>query len=258
MTRKTEIILAWDRGTFNSVEAALLEELLPHIDVVKVGLEAIYATESFFKQKSIAAVVADFCTTGITEPKPIMWDAKLHDIGNTVERAIENIVLQRGVSMLTVHASMSDRALDLAGTACAKACIKTLAVTVLTDIDEEQCFSRFGLPPAEAVFKLATVAYVAGIRGFVCSPKEVSMLRTAFGEEVTLVVPGVRPVWAAANDQKRVMTPAEASESGANYIVVGRPILEPPKGMTPVEAAQRIRAELDGEIMPGSIVNKSA
>lgn len=242
MPRRTGIILAYDRSTFIDQDQELLEELGLYIDLVKVGLEAISAEDD--DGQNVASAVSAYA--GDVLGKGSMWDAKLHDIGATVEKTIKNIVYGRpSIKMLTIHAAMSDDALRAAARACIAAKVLPLAVTVLTDINNEQCFRLFQRTPAHAVLDLATKAAEAGVRGIVCSPQEVRLLRDEFGDKFTLVVPGIRPVWAATNDQKRVMTPGEATKAGADYIVVGRPILQPPSGMTPLEAVQRIREELD-------------
>ena len=117
-----------------------------------------------------------------------------------------------------------------------------LAVTVLTSMDQAQV-SAVGLDrsPAEQVAVLARMGLEAGIRGFVCSPKEVAALRTLTGPEGVLVVPGIRPAGAAIGDQKRIATPADALRQGASFLVVGRPITQAPD---PVEAAAAILKEM--------------
>jgi len=238
--RKTGIILAYDKSTFTDEDEILLNKLGPYIELVKVGLEAMGAgsgDDGF----TVADMVSSYADDELG--KGSMWDAKIHDIGTTVDKAIRNIVVGRSsIKMLTVHAAMSDEALNLANVACAQANVTALAVTVLTDIDEAQCKLRFGGNPLDVVESLAQNAKNIGIRGLVCSPKE--LLRVNDMGMIT-VIPGIRPAWAAANDQKRVMTPSEAVKAGADYIVIGRPILQPPAGMTPVDAAKRIRDELD-------------
>ncbi len=252
MPRKTGIILAYDRSTFTDEEEELLYSLSPYVDLVKVGLEAM--TEAGDDGYSIADHVSAF---SVEMKKRSMWDCKFHDIGNTVEKAILNITGSRpSIKMLTVHAAMSDKALRAAAKACAEANVLLLAVTVLTDIDQEQCFRLFQRTPAHAVLDLVTKATEAGVRGIVCSPKEIELIRDGFGSEVTLVVPGIRPLWAPNDDQKRVMTPSDAAKAGADYVVIGRPILQPPVGMTSVEAARRIYEELGTAHKTGTVVAK--
>lgn len=251
MPHRTGLILAYDRSTFSADDQHELEMLSPYFDLVKIGLEAMMAKNE--DGESIADLVSAF--TGELE-KQSMWDCKLHDIGNTVERAIRNIAEGRpSIKLLTLHATMSDQALKSAANACLEADIMPLAVTVLTDIDEEQSGFRFGRTPADAVDAFALNAHRAGINGLVCSPKELERVRDT---GMTTVIPGIRPQWAGADDQQRIMTPAGAARAGAHYIVVGRPILQPPKTMTAVEAARLICEELDGTFPPGSFVDKKA
>ena len=241
--KRTGIILAWDRDTFKSKDVDLLDSLMEHVDMVKVGLRAMNRFDPAF-----GASIAECVRSWMSEKreKTVMWDAKFFDIGTTVDKAIRDIVNRAdNIRFLTVHATMSDNALHLANTSCAQANVTALAVTVLTDIDEAQCRLRFGRSPPDAVAHLARNAQKQGIRGFVCSPLEIRILRETLGHDAVLVVPGVRPAWALTNDQKRVAAPAEAAKAGADYIVVGRPILEPPSGMTPVESAKRVREVLD-------------
>lgn len=117
-----------------------------------------------------------------------------------------------------------------------------LAVTVLTSMDQAQ-LDAIGLErsPASHVELLARMGLDAGIRGFVCSPKEVATLRTLTGPEGVLVIPGIRPAGAPIGDQKRIATPADALRAGASYLVVGRPITQAPD---PAEAAEAILKEM--------------
>ena len=117
-----------------------------------------------------------------------------------------------------------------------------LGVTVLTSMDEKQ-LAGIGVPaaPMRQVELLAKLAAGTGMRGLVCSPLELPCLRRELGGEIALVTPGIRPKTATLDDQSRVMTPAEAADAGASFIVVGRPIL---KAADPVAAARAIRAEL--------------
>jgi orotidine-5'-phosphate decarboxylase len=241
---RTGIILAWDKSSpFEEQDADLFDSIASHIDLVKVGLEAMTVFDPETGE-SVALCVSDWARD--QHSKGTMWDAKVHDIANTVDKSIRNMIgTSDRIKLLTVHAAMSDGALQKANVACAQANVTALAVTVLTDIDDIQCQVRFGEVPRDAVAKLALNAYKFDIKGLVCSPKELDALNVLPLDDMIRVVPGIRPEWATANDQKRVMTPGEAAKAGADYIVVGRPILEPPSGMTPAEAVKRIREELD-------------
>ena len=119
-----------------------------------------------------------------------------------------------------------------------------LAVTVLTSLKVDE-LQAVGIPsqPGDQVLRLARLARKAGADGVVCSPQEIRLIRNEFGPELLVVTPGIRPSWAAAQDQKRIMTPREAFEAGADYIVVGRPVTA---AASPAEAFLKIAQELDG------------
>jgi orotidine-5'-phosphate decarboxylase len=168
---------------------------------------------------------------------------KLYDIPNTVAGAVRSAAAL-GARLITLHASGGPAMLAAAhaaleGVADAP---ELLAVTVLTSMDQAQVNS-IGLDrsPAAQVELLARMGQKAGIRGFVCSPQEVATLRALTGPEGILVIPGIRPAGAAAGDQKRIATPAEALRQGASYLVVGRPITQAPD---PAEAAEAILKEM--------------
>ncbi len=241
MAHKPGIILAYDKSDFTDADRLLLAELQPHINYIKIGLEAMHAESPW--GTTIARWVRDYAhSLGLK----VMWDAKLHDIATTMENAARNIATNNRVHMLTLHASASNKGIAAVGKVCRDAGITALAVTVLTDIDDIECIRRYGGQSEDTVRDFAWLSYENGIRGMVCSPKEVRHIKEDKKIcEMCCVVPGIRPLWAQANDQKRVTTPAEAAKAGADYLVIGRPILQPPDGMTPVEAAKRIREELD-------------
>jgi orotidine-5'-phosphate decarboxylase len=178
----------------------------------------------------------------------LFLDLKLHDIPNTVAGAVR-AAAALSPFLLTVHAAggeaMMRAALAAAGDAAAKQNLpraRIVAVTALTslaDSDLEATGQRG--PMLDQVRRLASLARRCGLDGAVCSPKEVAALRAECGADFLLVVPGIRPSWAAAGDQKRVMGPGEALRAGASYLVVGRPITA---AEDPAEAARRIDDEL--------------
>jgi orotidine-5'-phosphate decarboxylase len=150
-----------------------------------------------------------------------------------------------GVDMFNVHASCGVEAMKAA--VANKGMSKVLAVTVLTSLSDEECISVFGKASQQKVLEFANMAKDAGVDGLICSPKEVPLLRSRPElKDLLLVTPGVRPEWAAAGDQKRVMTPGEAIKAGSDYLVIGRPITKPPenKFSSPVEAAIAIAEEI--------------
>lgn len=175
---------------------------------------------------------------------PLFLDVKLHDIPNTVAGAIGSL-LQLKPAFITVHTSGGHAMMRAAADAAAKAGKarpKLLGVTVLTSMDKDD-LAAVGqeTDTGKQVLRLAKLAKESGLDGVVCSPEEVKTLRAALGPDFILMVPGIRPTWAAANDQKRVMTPKEAVQAGASYLVIGRPITA---ADDPADAAKKITSEI--------------
>jgi orotidine-5'-phosphate decarboxylase len=202
--------------------------IAPAVGMLKVGLE-LFAAEGPGAVRAAAAL-------GL----PVFLDLKLHDIPNTVEGAARSAAAS-GASLLTVHAS-GGAAMVRAAVSGAGGGLRVLAVTVLTSLDAA-ALRTVGLegPPEAAVVRLARLAVEAGAGGLVCSPREVRAVRAAVGPAPLLVVPGVRPPGAAAGDQARVATPAEAVAAGADVIVVGRPLRD---AADPAAEARRIAGTL--------------
>jgi orotidine-5'-phosphate decarboxylase len=173
----------------------------------------------------------------------VFLDLKLHDIPNTVAAAVRSAT-RLGVKMMTLHAAGGPAMLSAARAALDGVAEppELLAVTVLTSMDQAQV-NAIGLKrsPAAQVELLARMGLEAGLRGFVCSPKEVASLRALTGSKGVLVIPGIRPAGAELGDQKRIATPAEALRLGASYLVVGRPITQAPD---PADAAEAILKEM--------------
>jgi orotidine-5'-phosphate decarboxylase len=173
----------------------------------------------------------------------IFLDLKLHDIPNTVAGAVRSVT-GVGAELLTVHASGGPAMLRAAAEAAqAPGAPRLLAVTVLTSMDagELEATGVHGTP-AEQVVRLAKLAKDSGIDGMVCSPEEVAAVRATTGPETILVVPGIRPAGSAADDQKRLATPAETIARGASILVVGRPIT---RASDPAAAARAILNEIE-------------
>lgn len=215
----------------------LAESLRGLVGGVKLGLE-------FFVANGPAGVRA------VTDrlDMPLFLDLKLHDIPNTVAGAVRAAVALRP-AFLTIHAAGGPAMLHAAEEAAADEAArlgvarpKLLAVTVLTSLDagDLDAVGQAG-PVAAQVERLARLAVGACVDGVVCSPAEVAGLRAALGPDAVLMVPGIRPAWAAANDQKRVMTPGDAIAAGADHLVIGRPITG---AADPAAAARRIAEEL--------------
>ena len=179
---------------------------------------------------------------------PVFLDVKYHDIPNTVAGAIR-AVTPMGLKIVNVHAAggmeMMQRAGDAAREAAAKAGVDApwvIAVTILTSMDQND-LDDVGLkgPIEDRVVKLAELTQKAGLDGIVCSAKEIIPVRAACGPDFKLITPGIRPAWAASDDQKRIVTPKDAVAMGSDVLVIGRPIT---KADDPVDAAKRIVAEL--------------
>jgi orotidine-5'-phosphate decarboxylase len=170
----------------------------------------------------------------------IFLDLKLHDIPNTVAKAVA-AADQLGVEMLTVHLAGGSAMLRAAVEAKGPH-LSLIGVTVLTSATQET-LDETGISGAlrDQVVRIAQLGRQSGINGFVTSPREVGLLREQFKADVVLLTPGVRPTWAAADDQKRFTTPREAVQSGADYLVIGRPITA---ASDPRAAVDRILEEL--------------
>ena len=227
---RNPIIVALDVPHLESA-LALVDQLAPVVGAFKVGKELFVAAGP--------DIVRRIRDTGAA----VFLDLKFHDIPNTVAKAGESAA-KLPIGMLTLHTCGGREMMQWAAKARAQHApdLLLLGVTVLTS------FSAPGLaetgvidPPEQQVVRLGRLAKESGVTGLVCSPLEIASLRAALPADVTLVTPGIRPRDAKADDQSRVMTPGEAARTGANYIVVGRPIFKAPD---PAAAARAILAEL--------------
>jgi orotidine-5'-phosphate decarboxylase len=210
MARHAPIAVALDAPDLDTAArwAALVA---PHVSTLKVGLE-LYLR---YGPDSVASVRG---ASGVE----IFLDLKLNDIPATVAGAARAVARLRP-ALLTVHAAAGAAAIRAAAEAVPDT--RIVAVTVLTSLSEGD-LSQIGMagPVSEAVRRLAVLAVESGARGLVCSPQEVAAIRAEVGDDVLLITPGVRPAGAAVNDQARVATPEEAFRSGADLLVIGRPI----------------------------------
>lgn len=174
----------------------------------------------------------------------VFLDLKYHDIPNTVAKAVA-AAARMGVWMVNVHASGGSKMMKAAKEALAEFEKPPLliAVTVLTSMQRED-LAEIGLDiePKEQVLRLAKLTQASGLDGVVCSAQETAMLREELGEDFCLVTPGIRPAGSAANDQKRIMTPADALRSGSSYLVIGRPITQ---AADPIKALQEINDSIN-------------
>jgi orotidine-5'-phosphate decarboxylase len=205
--------------------AALAKQLGPHVGLLKVGLELSWA----HGPEAVRRIAAH---------GPVFVDAKLHDIPNTVERASANIA-RLGPAMFNVHAlggeamiAAAARGAERGAREAGLAVPMLIAVTVLSSLAGESLAS-----PASLAFE----ARVAGAVGVVVSGEDVSTVREVMGEEFCVVVPGIRPRGSNGHDQVRILTPIEAIEAGADYVIVGRAITE---ASDPANAANAILASV--------------
>jgi len=236
MTREEavkKIIFAMDVKEFSDVQ--LWAELLSkHVGMFKVG-------KQLFTSCGPAAVRMIQKCGG-----EVFLDLKYHDIPNTVAHATLEAA-NLGVKLCDLHAlggfemmSKTMETLDKNFSAAERP--RVLAITVLTSSNEETLRGiGIDLPVPEMVVKLAKLAKSAGVDGVVASPQEVELIREACGKDFLVVTPGVRPVFASTDDQKRIMTPADAVKAGADYLVIGRPIAA---AESPVKAAEAIVDEI--------------
>jgi len=226
-----DLILALDVPTREEA-APLLRQLRGHLRWVKIGLQMF------------TAYGPDYVREVAGQGFDVFLDLKLHDIPNTVAKAVESLG-PLPIKMLTLHTAGGGEMMRAAVAAQRKSNpqLLLLGVTVLTSMDDAS-LAEIGVTStsAQQVARLGRLAADAGLRGLVCSPLEVALLRSSLPADMQLVTPGIRPASeGGGDDQKRVMTPADAARAGSSYIVVGRPIL---KAADPAAAARAILAEL--------------
>jgi orotidine-5'-phosphate decarboxylase len=223
---RDSLIVALDVPDTGTAEA-LIGRLGDSVTFYKIGYQLGYAGG--------LSLAADLARAG----KQVFIDLKLHDIGNTVARGVESLA-RLGATFLTVHAY--PQTMRAAADAAAGSPLKILAVTVLTSYDEaDLADAGYRLGVADLVGLRARQARDLGLDGLVCSAAEAPALRPVAGPRMSLVTPGIRPAGSAAGDQKRIMTPARAIAAGADYLVVGRPIVA---ADNPRAAAEAIVAEI--------------
>jgi orotidine-5'-phosphate decarboxylase len=227
LNARQRLIVALDLPSVDAAEA-MVARLGDAVGFYKIGYQLAFAGGLPFAASLIAA------------GKQVFLDLKLHDIGNTVEKGVQSVA-QLGATFLTVHAYPQTMKAAVAGKAGSK--LKILAVTVLTSYDDADLFaagSKLGV--TALVAQRAGQARDLKVDGLVCSAQEAANLRKIVGPGMALVTPGIRPAGSASGDQKRVMTPAMAIAAGADYLVVGRPIVE---AADPKAAAENIVAEIE-------------
>lgn len=223
---RERLIVALDLPSVKAAED-LVARLGERAVFYKIGYQLTFAGGLPFAAELIAA------------GKQVFLDLKLHDIGNTVQKGVESVA-QMGATFLTVHGFPQTMQAAVAGRQGSS--LRILAVTVLTSYDEaDLAAAGYGMGVAALAAQRAQQARDIGIDGLVCSPEEATNLRKIAGPEMALVTPGIRPLGSASGDQKRIMSPARAIRSGADYLVVGRPITAAPD---PQQAAEAIVAEI--------------
>lgn len=227
MTNKDRLIIALD---------------LPTTEEAETRVNAIGAEGAFYKigYQLMPIGGLDLARRLTDAGKKVFLDFKFHDIGATVERGVRSVA-KLGGDFLTVHAEPDVLKGAVEGRGDDPR-LKILAVTVLTSLDQA-ALAKMGIetPVADLVLKRAEFAAEAGADGVVASAREAAAIKARFGDALTIVTPGIRPAGAGADDQKRVVTPANAIAAGTDYLVVGRPVVN---AADPAAAARAIHAEI--------------
>lgn len=228
---KTQVILALDVESRSKAES-ILDATGNKLQWVKIGLQTYLRDGPEF--------LRDVAASG----KSIFLDLKLHDIPNTMAKAVESVA-NLPIRMLTLHSTAGPEALEKCASTAEEFLPSTqlLAVTVLTSMNQENLQS-IGVTHSidDQVDRLARMSTQSGINGIVCSPLELVRLKPLLPQSTTFVTPGIRPGGSSAGDQKRIMTPSQASLAGANFLVIGRPILA---AENPGDTLSAIQRELD-------------
>jgi orotidine-5'-phosphate decarboxylase len=222
---RSRLIVALDLPSVEAADA-MVARLGDAVSFYKIGYQLAFAGGLDFAQKLTGA------------GKQVFLDLKLHDIGNTVAQGVKSVA-RLGATFLTVHAYPQTM---LAAVEAKEGKLRILAVSVLTSYnDDDLKAAGYDAPVKSLVAQRAEQARVLGVDGVVCSPEEAAGVRAIVGAKLAVVTPGIRPAGAAAGDQKRIMTPAAAIAAGADYLVIGRPILA---AAEPRAAAEAIVAEI--------------
>ncbi|MEL7544959.1 MAG: orotidine-5'-phosphate decarboxylase [Pseudomonadota bacterium] len=226
---RDRLIVALDVPTVEDARS-LIDRLGDSVSFYKIGHELLFSDGGV----RLARELAD-------AGRNVFFDAKLLDIGNTVEKSVRNIA-KIGASFLTVH--VTDRkTLDAAVRGRGGSGLKLLGVTVMTNLDGDDLTDQgiAGHTPADLVRHRAQMAHAAGFDGVIASAQEAADVRSATDDNFLVVTPGIRPAGSDAGDQSRVMTPAKAIAAGATHLVVGRPITQ---ADDPAAAARAIAHEI--------------
>ena len=225
---RERLIVALDLSSVEAAEA-MVARLGDAVSFYKIGYQLAYAGGLTYAQKLAGA------------GKRVFLDLKLHDIGNTVAQGVKSVA-RLGATFVTVHAYPQTMQ---AAVEAREGDLRILAVTVLTSYDDNDLKAAgYDASVKALVAARAEQGRLLGVDGLVCSPEEAANVRSVAGADMVLVTPGIRPAGAAAGDQKRIMTPAAAIAAGADYLVVGRPIVA---ASDPRAAAEAIVAEIARE-----------
>lgn len=223
---RDRLIVALDVPDLASAEA-MVSRLGDSVSFYKIGMELAYGGGLPFVRRLADA------------GKKVFLDLKLHDIPTTVEKATAQVA-DLGATFLTVHAFPQTMQAAVKGRGTGS--LKILAVTVMTSYDDADLVEAgYALGVRDLVERRAGQARAIGVDGLILSPEEVSAMRALLGPDITLITPGIRPSGSAAGDQKRIMTPANAIEAGADYLVIGRPVTQ---ADDPKASADAIIAEI--------------
>lgn len=237
ITTRDRLIVAMDLSTLESVKCTL-DNIGDAVSYYKIGMESFYS----LGEAALSLMAAN--------RKKVFLDLKLHDIPNTVSRSVKALC-RYAPAMTTLHAAGGPAMLRAAVEAAAEASAqldqerpKLLGITVLTSIDETE-WSAVGHTRSirDSVLRLADMCRQSGMDGVVASPQEAAAIRQCCGPDFLIVTPGIRPLYGDKGDQSRTATPAEALRNGADFLVVGRPILA---AADPRIAAIEIVKEMEG------------
>jgi orotidine-5'-phosphate decarboxylase len=237
LTAREKIIVALDVPTADEARSAM-RELAEQAIWCKIGME-LFTREG-----------PDIVRFAVDQGFSVFLDLKFHDIPNTVAAGVRSAI-SLGVKMLTIHASGGPEMMRAAVAAASESDAIVLGVTVLTSSDRAT-LAAVGLDvePEEQVLRLASQAQQAGLTGLVCSPLEIRSIRAVLGDSIALVTPGVRPAGSAMGDQKRVLTPGDAVRAGADWLVIGRPIMAAPNRAEAFNAIEEEIARAIPQITP--------
>lgn len=230
------LIVALDVSTMDAMKS-IVSSLGDSVSFYKVGMELFYA-----EGDQTVRYLQD-------QGKHVFLDLKLHDIPNTVAHGVSSLT-RLGANLITIHGQGGPIMMKAAAQAARESAEqlgierpKLLAITVLTSFDDEAWTSIGGqLPISNQVIRLTKLAKESGMDGVVCSALEAKMIREACGPDFLIVTPGIRPSFAATNDQKRIATPASALANGVSRLVIGRPITQ---AANPQEAVRLIIEEME-------------